>query len=42
MSYVLENEFVYLECVEKGGEIQSFFDKEKGKELMYQVNQAWT
>ena len=42
MSYVLENEFVYLECVEKGGEIQSFFDKEKGKELMYQGNQAWT
>lgn len=42
MAFVLENEKARLECVEQGGEIQSFFDKEKQQECMYQGNQAWT
>ncbi|MDD7281440.1 MAG: aldose 1-epimerase family protein [Erysipelotrichaceae bacterium] len=42
MSFILENEFVRLECSEKGGEIQSFYDLEKNKELMYQGNQGWS
>ena len=42
MKFVLENELCRVICQEKGGEIASFFDKEKNVELMYQGNQGWS
>ena len=42
MAFVLENEYLKLECVEKAGEIQHLFDKEKNLEIMYQGDQAWS
>ena len=40
MCYVLENEFCRLECIEDGGQIQHFIDKENDVELMYQGDQG--
>ena len=42
MCYVLENEFCRLECIEDGGQIQHFIDKENDVELMYQGDQGWS
>ena len=42
MDYVLENEYIYLECMEDGGQIKHLIDKEKNVELMYQGNQGWS
>lgn len=42
MSFVLENEYIYLECMEDGGQIKHLLDKEKNVELMYQGDQGWS
>lgn len=42
MAFVLENEYLKLECVEAGGEIQHLIDKEKNQEIMYQGDQGWS
>lgn len=42
MAFILENEFVKLECVEKGGEIKHLIDKTKGIELIYQGDEGWS
>ena len=42
MDYVLENEYIYLECMEDGGQIKHLIDKEKNVELMYQGDQGWS
>lgn len=41
MSYVLENEYLYLECIEAGGEIQHLINKQTQEEIMYQGDQGW-
>ncbi len=42
MDYILENEYIRLECMEDGGQIKHLFDKEKNIELMYQGDQGWS
>lgn len=42
MSYVLENDVLTLECVEKGGEMQHLLLKSSGREVLYQGNQGWS
>lgn len=40
--YQLENEKIYLECIEQAGQMTSLIDKDKNVELLYQGNQGWS
>lgn len=42
MGYVLENENLKLECIEKGGEMQHLILKNSNREVLYQGDQGWS
>lgn len=42
MTFNLENESIYLECIEQGGQILHLVDKERQVEVMYQGDQGWS
>ena len=42
MAFILENDVLKLECIEKGGEIQHLIKKSTNRETMYQGNQGWS
>lgn len=42
MAYILENDVLKLECVEKGGEMQHLCKKKDATEILYQGNQGWS
>ena len=42
MAFILENDILKLECIERGGEIQHLIKKSTNRETMYQGNQGWS
>lgn len=42
MSYVLENEYCRLECMEEGGQMKHLVDKINQVEILYQGDEGWS